>query len=192
MQTPKDENTKSDSTSGDDASAPRLIHVDGFMDTLYIDTLKFMTFTERRHNRPPKRLAFNYYLKDLNTLTLCAWKRENNTNNYDRGDSLELKNGAPSSQNPIEPGLFIGNVVLNDVEVRSIRDSIRHRVNRTMGFLVFAPAKDTPNLKRFKYTIMLSDHEPFRIQKDSVPLLPKAIVKPIIVNANPSPPKTQT
>jgi hypothetical protein len=145
--------------------------ITGNLDTLWterpgIDALQY------------NRLVFSFTFSQAGGLTMHGWsfKGALASKEFDSLPSIKLGNARPGPI-PLEPGLYFGNVVLDDI------NELKRVLRRNNAqYVIFAPEKKGNNVK---YNIFVSKESPIAFDK-VLALIPSGL------SANPSPPKNRS
>lgn len=142
------------------------------LDALYTDATSFKNLPQG------KRIFFVLTYLKPDTVTLSGWPTSNGS--FDKNPKIQLKKGAARAVISQDTA-YVGNVMLDQGEVRRVKDSIA-ATHATYVLFVPTPSSDPDYRNHIVYVISLSNDNP---ALNKTPLTTATGV-----TANPSPPKT--
>ena len=170
--TEKKDATADTTTSTLQATQPKSGFTDVTLDALYTDATSFK-------NLPMgKRVLFVLTYLKPDTVTLSGWPTSNGS--YSDDPAIKLKKGAANAVIN-QDTTYVGNVMLDQNEVKRIKDSIA-TTHATYVLFVPTPSADPKYRNHIAYVISLT--------KDDPALIKTPLTTGTGVTANPSPPKT--
>ena len=150
----------------------------GILDTLWIDSLSFAKL-------PAGKIAFQYYIGGIDTLTLHGWEAKGITgSNFVDTPVIKLLKGRSSGTMKYGPSIYLGDLILKNGEINEITKALK---KNKAQYVLFAP-----NVlgKHIYYNILVAFDDPNALFSDSS--VHKFLIAPVPVigvSANPSPPK---
>ena len=150
----------------------------GILDTLWIDSLSFAKL-------PAGKIAFQYYIGGIDTLTLHGWKAKGFIGtDFDDDPIIKLLKGRSTGSVKYGPSTYFGDLILTNGDINTIAKALK---NNKAQYVLFAP---NVLRKHIYYNIFVGFDDPHALFSDSSEHRFLIAPVPVVgVSANPSPPK---
>ncbi len=161
--------------TGKISTSPKQIKLSKYLDTLYIDSARFVKLDTG------KRTVFEFKIDSLENLTMEGWTAPDSITQDFPNDTIKLLNGRPDTAQILEPTIYFGNQILHQHQIKKIKRLLASLKNAP--YVLFVPYKDKGHVT-YKIWIGFADPK----VKDSVDFT----TGPANTNEglNPSPPKS--